>query len=378
MRYYPGNVLLLLALLFGCGCTRHVADITINVIMPPSTPANTTIYLTGNHPLLGNWIPKSMVVEEINDSLRSITFSMPRGYNLEFKISRGSWDTQAMYRAGEVPDNISVRVTQDTVITLRPVGWKDTYDNSSGGIVGDVEYHRGLSGAGLNYARDIIVWLPPSYRTDKARRYPVLYMHDGQNIIDPATSFIGYDWHVDEVSDSLISAGKMKEIIIVGINNSPDRNEEYGDTELAHAYMNFIIKNLKPFIDSTYRTLTDRQNSATIGSSMGGLISFLIVWHYPDIFSMAGCLSPAFYGGIVDAVIDSKGGDKDLSVYIDNGGVGLDAELQPGCDRMRAALARIGFSEGRNLLWYQDLHAQHNERAWAARLWRPLLFFFGQ
>ena len=92
-------------------------------------------------------------------------------------------------------------------------------------------------------------------------------MHDGQNIFDPETSFSGVDWQVDETADSLILQGKMKEIIIVGIYNTIDRSAEYSDSDTGYAYMNFILDRLKPFIDLKFRTLRDRNNTATMGSS---------------------------------------------------------------------------------------------------------------
>jgi len=370
--------LILIGLFFVGGCARKNADITINVITPSSTPPDARLFIVGNHELLGNWSPGSKALERKSDSLWSATFTFPRDFYLEFKITRGSWNSQAIYRRGEIPPNITLTVSNDTVIKLTPVDWQDIDFKSGGGIVGVVEYHRNFRGNDLNYPRDIIVWLPPSYRKDSTMRYPVLYMHDGQNIIDPSTSFIGYDWHVDEVSDSLIRTGRMKEIIVVGIYNTPDRRDEYGNTRLGHAYMNFIITMLKPFIDTTYRTLRDRENTATMGSSMGGMISFLIVWNYPNIFSQAGCISPAFFGGIIDSVREYTGSNKEIRIYIDNGGLGLEQELQPGCDEMFIALKKIGFVDGQNLLWYHEPSAEHNERAWAARLWRPLLYMFGR
>jgi predicted alpha/beta superfamily hydrolase len=113
-----------------------------------------------------------------------------------------------------------------------------------------------------------------------------------------------------------------------------------------------------------------------MGSSMGGLISFLMVWNYSDIFSQAGCLSPVFQDNLTKAVETFKGPDKQIRIYIDNGGVGLDKELQSGCDKMLISLKSIGYLIGKNLEWYLDASAEHNEHAWAARVWRPLLFMY--
>lgn len=247
--------------------------------------------------------------------------------------------------------------------------------SAHGQIVGTVDYHRGLEGEGLR-PRDAVVWLPPSYLIEHERRYPVLYMHDGQNILDPATSFLGVDWGVDETATRLIAERRMRETIVVGLYNTPDRFAEYGaDPELTRRYMAFLLKKVKPIVDQRYRTLPGREDTFVMGSSMGGLISFLLAWHHPDVFGAAACLSPAFSVG---DWMNQVAGQKDVPsvrLYVDNGGVGMDLEkIQPGCDRMLEILRAKGFRDGENLEWYLDAGAEHNERAWAARLWRPLEF----
>jgi predicted alpha/beta superfamily hydrolase len=244
-----------------------------------------------------------------------------------------------------------------------------------------VRYHRGLRGNGLRHERDVIVWLPPSYAAEQKRRYPVLYMHDGQNIIDPSTSFIGYDWHADEVSDSLIRAGTMEEIIIVGIYNSPDRMLEYSDTPLGRQYAQFVVAKVKPLIDSLYRTKPERANTAVMGSSMGGLISFLFVWWHPEIFSKAGCLSSTFsydHGKLLTEMKQDSGPQKNFRIYMDCGGYGGESTLKPGMDSMLKLLQEKGYVENQDFLSFYDERAEHSERAWAARLWRPLTFLFGK
>lgn len=247
-------------------------------------------------------------------------------------------------------------------------------------ITGQVEYHRQMEGDGL-LPRDVVVWLPPHYATETNRAYPVLYMHDGENVFDPKTSFLGIDWSVDEVATRLIEEGKIEPIIVVGIYNTPERGPEYGQNPVkTRAYMDFVVHKAKPFIDEHYRTEPGRDNTATMGSSMGGLISFLLAWEHPDVFSMAGCLSPAFVvGDWVQQVEAYDGPSKNIRIYMDNGGKGLDKEkLQPGCDRMLEVLSKKEFTLGYNLEWYLDENAEHNEPAWAARVWRPLTFMFGK
>jgi predicted alpha/beta superfamily hydrolase len=352
----------LVLLMLTLSLAQEVA-VTINVIPPRSTPANSPLFIAGNDSVLGNWRPDGVQMRKKSDSLWTIDLKFPKDYLLEFKITRGSWNTEAIYTQNELPPNVRIALTKDTAMTLRPISWRDSGFVFGGGIVGTVKYHRNLRGEGLDYARDVIVWLPPSYATDTTKRYPVLYMHDGQNVFDPTTSFIGYDWHVDEVVDSLIRDGKMREIIVVGIYNSPDRILEYAYNANGEAYIRFIV---------------DRENTATMGSSMGGEISFLMVWDRPDVFSKAGCLSSVFPDGLIDKVKRSSGMNHHVSFYIDNGGVGDERRLLRGGETMVRVLKEKGFVEGKNLQWFYDENGDHSERAWAKRVWRPLTFMFGR
>jgi predicted alpha/beta superfamily hydrolase len=363
-------------------CQSQDVQITFTVIVPPMTPKEAVVYIAGNHPLLGNWNPGEIALKKIDDSTWSRSFTFTKGQELEYKITLGSWDSQALYHSTEAPENSRTIVEGKNNVVIQPTNWKSVaFQLLPGGITGAVQYHRQLRGDGLQYARDLIVWLPPSYEKQKSKRYPVLYMQDGQNIIDPRTSFIGYDWHVDEVADSLIRAGTMEEIIVVGIYNSPDRITEYSDTDLGKAYARFVISKVKPLIDSTYRTKPDRKNTAVMGSSMGGLISFLFVWWYPEVFSKAGCLSSVFDNRAASAlnlVRAEKVKTHDVKIYFDCGGYNGERSLKPGMDEIVELMKKRGYSEGTDFISFFDPKAEHSERAWASRVWRPLTFLFGK
>ena len=275
-----------------------------------------------------------------------------------------------------MPGNATLDVTTNTEVILRVARWKNETNAPQGQVTGRVDKYPNMEYAGL-LPRDVQVWLPPSYETATNKRYPVLYMHDGQQVFDPATSTHGIDWQVDETATRLIAEGKMQEIIIVAMNCTKDREEDYSDTDKGRLYADFIITKVKPFIDEKYRTMPDRGHTAVMGSSMGGRISFLLAWNHPEVFSMAGCFSSAFWGKMVKPVERYDGPAKNLRLYLDNGGVGLDRELQSGNDWMLEVLLRKGFVPGRNLVWFQDLSAEHNEAAWAKRAWMPLEYFFG-
>jgi predicted alpha/beta superfamily hydrolase len=243
-------------------------------------------------------------------------------------------------------------------------------------VIGNVDYHREIYSRILDKKRDFFVWLPAGYDDNTSKRYPVLYMHDGQNLIDPKTSFAGKDWQVDEALTRLIAEYKIKEIIVVGINNSGERLEEYSDSEKGEKYRKFLIEELKAFVDSKYRTLSDNKNTAIMGSSMGGLASFLMVWKHPEVFSMAGCMSSSFYYNddkvfkMLDEYTEPK---KHIKFYIDHGEDGLVRGQKMFCK-----LTQMGYVIGTDLDYFYAPKAEHNESEWAKRLERPLIFFFGK
>ncbi|MBN2113655.1 MAG: alpha/beta hydrolase [Acidimicrobiia bacterium] len=241
-------------------------------------------------------------------------------------------------------------------------------------VVGDLDELGVLAAPGI-LPRRAFVWKPPRY--DPRRPHPVLYMHDGLNLVSPETASYGADWQVDEVAAGLIAAGRMEPILIVGAECTPGRMDEYGDTEAGRAYLRFLVEDLKPLVDRRYRTRPGRESTAVMGSSMGGLISLLAVFLHGGVFGGAGCLSPAFPDTLCEQVAASAWPDCPRRLYLDNGGVGLDAELQPGLDRMLAILEAKGFRRGEDLDVVIDPRAEHHEEAWAARVWRPLEFLFG-
>jgi predicted alpha/beta superfamily hydrolase len=373
-------LLFVVPLLFALNfCSKNTANLDIEVTAD-NLPEGTAIYITGNDEQLGNWQPDSIQLEKKEKEKWSKSFSFERGKKLEFKFTRGSWETEALNDDGLVPENYMIEVLNDTTININVNLWADQVEKKiEGQITGTVEYHRNLQGKGIK-PRDIIVWLPPGYEADVNKSHPVLYMHDGQNIIDPKISTFQVDWQIDETADSLIRKGLIEPIIIVGIYSTSDRNEEYSEQPLGFAYMKFIIDSLKPFIDRNYRTLTGSKNSASGGASLGGLIPLIMAWEYPEVFSKAICFSPAFKidkYNFVDNVIGYAGKKKNIQVYINNGGNELDSQLQPGVDEMIDALIKQGYIQGKDFYFSKIKNSQHGERDWAKSIWRALIFMFG-
>jgi enterochelin esterase-like enzyme len=244
-------------------------------------------------------------------------------------------------------------------------------------ISGQLVYYDEVISPRLRYPRDIIIWLPPSYTRRQHRRYPVLYAHDGQNLMDPSTAFLGRDWKLDEIASDLIRRKKIQEIIIVGIYNTPDRLKEYAGSAKGKAYAEFIVRELKPFMDDMYRT--DRSNTGVIGSSMGGLISFYLAWWYPEIFTKAACMSSSFLWNkqhAVREVLNYTGRKKRIKFYLDVGE--REPMLLPAFIDMVGALREKGFRNSVDLEYHLALSAEHSEPDWSRRVWRPLQFLFGR
>ncbi len=247
--------------------------------------------------------------------------------------------------------------------------------------------------------RHVDVWCPSADAATLVTRYPVLYMHDGQNLFDPALSFIGVDWGMDEAMTRLIRDTRQPGAIIVGIWNSPLRMREYmpykplaalqdqrmlarfveqaGGEPLSEPYLKFLVEELKPFIDATYPTLPDRSHTFVMGSSMGGLISLHALIEHPDIFGGAGCLSTHWPAG-EEALVDSLGVALPKAgrhrLYFDFGTETLDATYEPYQQRMDQWVKAAGYAAGHDWLTRKFDGAEHSERAWRARVHIPLAF----
>lgn len=250
---------------------------------------------------------------------------------------------------------------------------------NSDDILGIVDYHYEFYSSHLKNERDIIVWYPDS-AVEGFKRLPVLYMHDGQNLFSPNTSFIGFDWKVDETVETLLYKEKIREFIVVGIYNTKDRLEEYNYfTPKGKSYASFIIHELKPFIDENYSTLRGPEHTGIMGSSMGGLCSFQLAMKFPNIFGNAGCLSNSFWiddkkiFSFAEELIPEVFGQK---LYLDCGDA--EKELIEDNRDMNYLLMKEKYHKNNLLLWNEELGAKHTEKDWAKRLHKPLTFMFGR
>jgi predicted alpha/beta superfamily hydrolase len=268
------------------------------------------------------------------------------------------------------------------------------------GVTGTVVRYASMPSAHVA-ARNVDVWLPPGYGQDPAKRYPVLYMHDGQNLFDPATSYGNVDWAVDEAMMRLIEQGDVREAIVVGVWNSPKRFQEYmpqravlgmdeipvpdldvrADDVISDRYLAFLVTELKPFIDATYATLPDRADTTLMGSSMGGLISQYAMSKYPEVFGGAGCVSthwPAGGGIALDDFAAHLPDPATHKYWFDFGTATLDASYEPYQRRADEILRKAGYVEGQNWITKKFDGAEHSEKAWRLRVDQPLRFLIGR
>jgi predicted alpha/beta superfamily hydrolase len=216
------------------------------------------------------------------------------------------------------------------------------------------------------------VFLPPGYGENPLRRYPVLYMQDGQNLFFPDEAFQGRHWRIAETLSLLDSMNATEPLIVVGIY---PLNREHDYTQPGYvAYGRFLTEVLKPAIDAEYRTLQDAGHTAVMGSSLGGVVSFYLAWQHADVFGKAACLSSTF--GWRDDLRQRITSEprRPISIYLDSG---WPRDNYEATRNMRALLLARGFAAGRNLHYLSFPEALHNESAWAMRVHVPIQLFFG-
>lgn len=249
-----------------------------------------------------NWNPNdTSYTFKMNGDTFELNKSIPAG-NYEYKITRGDWAKVESGADGNQKANRSLKLVKDTIIYISVLHWADEFKQLQPKHTASVNVKL-LDSAfkipQLNKTRKIWIYLPPTYQTSK-KKYPVIYMHDGQNLFDEFTSGYG-EWGIDELLDKLSATGG-KECIVVGIaHGGTDRLKEYNPYDSKYGigegkkYIDFLVKDLKPFVDKNYRTKVHSKNTSIAGSSMGGLISLYAIANYPNIFGNAGVFSPAFW-----------------------------------------------------------------------------------
>jgi predicted alpha/beta superfamily hydrolase len=329
-------------------------------------PFNEPVYIAGD---FNGWNPADVRYQGLvqADKKMLFTFTLPAG-NYAFKFTRGSWAKVECAIYGANISDRSLTVQGDVSMACTIAAWKDAFGEyivkhttSPQVRILDTAFYMPQ----LKRNRRVWVYLPKDYATGK--RYPVLYMHDGQNLFDAATSFAG-EWGVDECMDSLFDK-KKKTCIVVGIDNggqyrgqeySPYINEKVTVTE-GDAYVDFLVKTLKPFIDKKYRTRKGKTDTHIAGSSRGGLISYYALWKYPKVFGGAGIFSPSFWAAPqMEQETLAKGARINSRIYF-YAGQSESTTMGPDLLKIFGALQKVSRSK---MTVFLSGEGKHNEASW--------------
>jgi predicted alpha/beta superfamily hydrolase len=365
--------------------------------------------------VIDGWPEKGRPLQRIAPNVYAASGPFRSGSWVEYKFLREAcWET--VEKGDDNREIANRRLTvktdvRDQLVLHRVVRWADrprltntsvefNEPGASGPLVyastltGDIRTHHLFHSPELRNARTIMVYLPPGYDDALDERYPVLYMHDGNNVFDARTSAAGVEWGVDETAQALITQGRIRGVIVVAIFNTPQRTKEYTPFEdseygggLGDAYLEFICATLKPFIDKTYRTLPQREHTGLAGSSLGGLISLYGLFKRADAFGFAGAVSPALWWSKrkIFSFIRHAPRPPSIRLWLDMGTeegepAGPLVEYKKGpadCRRLVKALTDKGYRPEGEVHYEEVEGGRHHELDWAARVDRMLLYFFG-
>jgi predicted alpha/beta superfamily hydrolase len=367
---------------------RDTAPVTFRVLAPTTTPPGDPVFIAGD---FQGWNPGDPAyrLTDLGGLLYEITLDLTVGNTIEFKFTRGSWATVEKGPNGEEIPNRTHTISGTETLELTVANWADFPPST---ITGDVTTH---TVPGFLDGRRVWVYLPPDYHVRMNQHYPVLYMFDGQNVFDQATSYAG-EWEVDEACESLIPAGLIEPLIVVAVDNggldriyeyTPWYDPEYGDGGGGEVHLQEFIAVLMPWVDSNYRTRTGPHNTGLAGSSLGGLMSLYAAYAHSDVFGLIGALSPSIWWDD-DELLDYASGQPKppAKVYMDMGTIEAGSmvdENHNGIDdyiedlrAMRDLMVGQGFVLDEDLMVVEDEGAMHNEWYWAQRFPGTLQFLF--
>lgn len=359
------------------------AQLTLRIIeLPSNTPTNAYIYVAGN---FQGWDPGSdnYKLTDVGNGIFEIEITPSVGA-LEFKFTRGNWGSvEGNASGGAIPNRTYNYTGAAATLDLTILSWEDLSGSSgTSTATSNVQIlDENFFMPQLNRSRRIWIYLPPDYDSSQ-KDYPVLYMHDGQNVFDASTSFSG-EWEVDESLNQLFNEGDYG-VIVVAIDNganlrvdeySPWNNPNYGGGE-GDEYIEFIVNTLKPHIDSNYRTLASREYTGLMGSSLGALISLYGGIEYQDVFSKVGLFSPSYW--FADECFDhveNIGKQETMKFYSIIGALEGPTHVN-NMNQMKTTLMDAGFtSEELNQMVHND--GQHSEWYWAREFPAAYEWLFG-
>lgn len=361
-----------------------LAQLTLKVVeVPANTPAGDAIYVAGN---FQGWNPgdENYKLTHHADGSWQITLSLSPG-ELKFKFTRGSWQSvEGNANGGFLPDRTYVYQGGSELLELVILSWEDLGGANSTAASNVSILQEDFYMPQLNRYRRIWIYLPPDYEDNIEKYYRVLYMHDGQNVFDAATSFAG-EWEVDESLNELFLNGD-EGCIVVAIDNgadlrineySPWYNPTYQAGGEGEAYVDFIVQTLKPYIDTHYRTRPEGEHTGIMGSSLGGLISHYAMVKYPGVFGKVGVFSPAYWFN--PAIFDFTAQNpvaEGTRIYLLAGQLEGNGSVVNDVNQMKSVLLQGGFPT-ENLAVKIDADGEHKEWYWAREFAAAYLWLFG-
>lgn len=347
--------------------------------IPSKTPIKDTIYLASSTNQWNTHDNAFAFKTDVKGNL-SLTFSCPAD-TIEYKLCRGGWSSVEVDSLGGDIKNRVYTKAQGNDVRLKIFGWRDLFPKRKSTASKSVSYMpTNIEIPQLNRKRTIRIYFPPNYSS--GNKFPVIYMHDGQNLFDDATAYAG-EWRVDEILDSLYTYHHFS-CIVVGIYHgekerinelSPWKNDSLGLGGDGDKYAKFIVKTLKPFIDSHYRTLPDRDHTATIGSSMGGLMSLYLAVEYSDVFGKIGIFSPSLWFSSESFKQIQKYKPKKIQKIYLTSGAKEGVSVVQNTLKADSLFRSIGFDDN----FYRckiSKKGQHNESSWSHEFEDAVRFLF--
>lgn len=361
------------------------------LVEAPQVAPEEYLYLASN---LNGWNPRGRryCLRRLSESRFFLTLQVRPGSEIAFKLTRGSWDRVETAAEGEPLPDRRIRVEGPRALELQVAAWRDARprETKPSTICGDVRSLGELPIPQLQRSREVVVYLPPGYDREVQRHYPVMYLWDGQNLFNDATSYCG-EWHVDEICDALIRQGDIPPLIVVGIyNGQEDRLDEQSPWPCpfqdvkgeGQRFTEWVATDLKAFMDQRFRTLKGPEHTGIGGSSMGGLTTMYAAYRFPEVFGRVMAMSSAFWfaNKRIFSYVRERQKPEGSRIYLDCG-------YQEGAYRerkrmvrqsleMRQILRSQGFQEGHDLRWVGDPAGKHSEADWTRRLPDALRFLW--
>ena len=362
--------------------TKNYSQITFIIdSLPDYTPPEEMLFIAGD---FNGWNPGSpaYVMEKNQEGNWNITLGAEtEGTVIQFKFTRGDWGKVEKGVNGEEIGNRVFTFGNDSTVHCIIYNWADFGGSGESTAAENVSImDENFEMPQLNRTRRIWIYLPPDY-DESSKNYPVLYMHDGQNLFDMQTSYAG-EWEVDETLNNLATQG-YEVPIVIGIDNggveriaeyTPWVNPSYNSGQ-GKEYIDFIVETLKPYIDANYRTLPDQNNTGIMGSSLGGLISHYGSVKNQDIFGKAGIFSPSYwFSDSIWAFTNEAGKQNPMRFYQIMGQLEGNQAVA-NMLKMDTALKAVGFTND-EIISKVIAGGEHNEKLWREQFEEAYLWLF--